>query len=53
MAGGLNVQGFSWESWLMKAVSNILLVACLARVVITEIASLYDFVVKTISHIAG
>lgn len=50
MAGGLNAQKSSWESWLVKAVSNILLVACLARVVFTEIVSLYEFVAKTISH---
>lgn len=55
MAGGLNAQNqkLPWEFWLLKAVSNVLLVACLARVVFTEMASLYEFVAKTISHAAG
>lgn len=51
MVGGPVSVEPSRESRLLKAVSNILLATGLARVVFTEIITLYEFVAKTISHV--
>jgi hypothetical protein len=49
MAGGTSSHE-AWDVWLVKAVSRVLLVSGLARVVFTEITLLYEFVAKTITH---